>query len=841
MAACLTPLSHLPRGRRAALARLPRSLVILLENVLAHEAEPEPFIASFEQWLAAGRTEAELPFRPSRILMQDTAGVAALADLAALRDHAAAHGHDPAAVDAAIPIDLVIDHSVKVDHSGVADAARLNHALEFARNAERYGFFKWAEQAFPKLRVIPPGQGICHQVNLESLTRGAVVAPGQTRMLMAETVIGTDSHTTMANALGVLGWGVGGIEAELAALGRPVPTPLPEVCQVVLTGRRRPEVTATDVALHVTARLRAAGVVDTIVEFTGPGVADLSLPDRAAVANMCPEYGATAGLFAVDEETLAYLAAMGRDADEVAAYRAYSLASGLWHEGGERRYSRAVELPLYEVRPYLSGPSRPEQLRRLDEVAQSLRDEFPAMAAPRGDGPPPGALAVAAITSCTNTANPALMIAAGIVARKAVTRGLKVPGWVKTSLAPGSRRIAALLERSGLQASLDMLGFQVVGFGCTTCVGNSGELKPELTGPDAPTPLVALLSGNRNFENRIHPAIAANYLASPPLVVAGALVGHLGLDLSSDPLGTGADGRPVHLRELWPLPGEIEAVLAKLPPAEGMTDGTGAGDWALLPAPATPQFPWQAESSFIRRPPFFDHAPRNGDDIIGAKTLLVLGDSVTTDHVSPIGRIRTDSPAGLYLRSVGEAADRLGTYGDRRANHEVMVRGTFDNPRLANRLASASGNRTVGPDGAECSVYDAAMAHVAQGTSLVIIAGAHYGTGSARDWAAKGTALLGVRAVIARSFERIHRANLVALGVWPVVMDDDLPEIAPDSAISLLGLGDIGGGRREVRIEVARSDAAPMWRTGRVDVWSANQLDLLRTGGLFAAFRARFA
>lgn len=840
-----TPLDRLPPTRRAAFARLPRALVILLENVLAHEddAGAEPNLQAFERWLDAGEADAELPFRPSRILMQDTAGVAALADLAALRDHAAAHGHAAEAVDAAIPIDLVIDHSLRVDHSGVADAAARNLALEFARNGERYAFFKWAEQAFARLSVVPPGQGICHQINLEQLTRGSVPVPGAPGLRMAETVIGTDSHTTMVNALGVLGWGVGGIEAELAALGSPVPIPLPRVCQVELTGAPAAGVTATDIALHVSAVLRGAGVVDQIVEFAGDALDHLTLPDRAALANMCPEYGATAALFPVDAVTLDYLAAMGREPAEEDAYRAYAKATGLWRDAGPmRRYSRTLSIALDAVAPVMAGPHRPQQVHPLGAVPASLRTEFPgtdlgsaADAAPRD-----GAIAIAAITSCTNTANPDLMLAAGLLARNALARGLTVPGWVKTSLAPGSRRIAALLEQAGLQGALDALGFHVVGFGCTTCVGNSGELKPELTGAAAPNLLVAVLSGNRNFENRIHPAVRANYLASPPLVVTAALAGNLGVDLSRDPLGLGSDGQPVYLREIWPSADDIAAMRAGVvdtaaPPSETAT-------WDALAAQTAPRFAWDAASTFIQPPPFFADAPRRLDgDILGARPLLVLGDNVTTDHISPIGRIQPASPAAALLRAAGTAEGSFGSYGDRRANHNVMLRGTFDNARLVNALADRTGPYTPGPDGALLHVFDAAMAYAAQGAALVVLAGENYGTGSARDWAAKGTALLGVRAVIARSFERIHRANLIALGVLPVVLDAQMPPIGAESRIAVRGIAGLSAGTPELRVEVASADGTLLHSLpARADVPSDGQLAMLRGGGLFARLRDRF-
>lgn len=846
---CPTPLDRLSAARRAAFARLPRALLILLENVLAHEgdAAAEPHLRAFEQWLEWGEADAELPFRPARILMQDTAGVAALADLAALRDHAAAHGHAPDAVDAAIPIDLVIDHSVRVDHSGIADAAARNLALEFARNGERYAFFKWAQQAFAQLSVVPPGQGICHQINLETLTRGSVPVPGAPDLRMAETVIGTDSHTTMVNALGVLGWGVGGIEAELAALGSPVPIPLPRVCQVELTGAPVAGVTATDIALHVSAALRRAGVVDQIVEFSGAALDHLTLPDRAALANMCPEYGATAALFPVDAATLDYLAAMGRDPAEIDAYRAYACTTGLWRDSGPpRRYSRTLAIAVDAVEPLMAGPHRPQQVHPLGAVPASLRTEFPdaelgGEGAPQAStGPRDGAIAIAAITSCTNTANPDLMLAAGLLARNAVARGLTMPGWVKTSLAPGSRRIARMLEQAGLQAALDALGFQVVGFGCTTCVGNSGDLKPVLTGPDAPCLLVAVLSGNRNFENRIHPAIRANYLASPPLVVAAALAGNLDIDLTREPLGRGEDGQPVFLRDIWPDAADLAAAKAAL--ADSHAPPADQAAWDALAAQSAPRFAWDAASTFIQPPPFFAAAPRRLDgDIVAARPLLVLGDNVTTDHISPIGRILPASPAGRFLRDAGAAAGELGSYGDRRANHHVMLRGTFDNARLANALADRPGPFTPGPDGAMMHVFDAAMEFAAQGVPVVVLAGDNYGTGSARDWAAKGTALLGVRAVIARSFERIHRANLIAMGVLPVVLEADLPRVEPQHRIAVRGIGALCAQQRELRVEITGPDGSPVHDLpASADVRSSGQLAMLRGGGLFARLRERF-
>jgi len=837
LAMLATPLDRLDGAQRDRLAALPRSLMILLENVLAHEADAWAHVAACESWLQHGEADHELPFRPTRILMQDTAGVAALADLAALRDHAAAHGHDPALIDAAIPIDLVIDHSLRVDHSGTADAAERNIAAEYARNGERYAFFKWAEKAFDRLRVVPPGQGICHQINLERLTHGVVAHSDGT--WMAETVIGTDSHTTMVNALGVLGWGVGGIEAELAALGSAIPIALPHVCEVRLTGRPPAGSTATDLALAIAARLRAEGVVDVIVEFDGEALDHLSLPDRAAIANMCPEYGATAALFPVDPLTLAYLAEMGRDSETIAAYRGWAMATGAWRDAGPaRHYSRSITISLATMGAIMAGPSRPDQVHPLNDVAQSLAHAFPTHTAPAdrltcGNG----AIAIAAITSCTNTANPALMVAAGLLARNAVARGLRVPDWVKTSLAPGSRRIADLLRASGLQQSLDALGFQVVGFGCTTCVGNSGELKPETLGTDL---LVALLSGNRNFENRIHPMIRANYLASPPLVVAGALAGNLFVDLARDPVGFTPDGTPVHLHELWPSATAIAEALAH---GGGASDGDDLTRWHQLSAPKSRCFEWDRRSTFIVAPPFFDGAVTGATgDVMGARPLLVLGDGITTDHISPIGRIMPGSPAGDWLSQAGVSASKFGNYGERRANHHAMVRGTFDNARLRNRLVDQPGNWTLDPDGAERSVFEAARRFAERAIPTVIFAGQAYGTGSARDWAAKGTALLGVRAVIARSFERIHRTNLIALGVVPVLWDEDAVSlIGPDTTVSIHGIADLAMRATDLEIRITAPGSAPRHFPGRADIRSDSQAALLRHGGLFADLRQRFA
>ncbi len=804
---------------QARLAPLPRSLRLLLENALAHDA-PIGLAGGFADWLEGAGVQRLVPFAPTRILMQDTAGVAALVDLAALRDLAGGP------VESRVPVDLVIDHSLKVDVSGTSDAAAQNLTLEFKRNAERYSFFKWAEQAFKRLNVVPPANGICHQVNLERLSAIACEDTERGGLVVPEVVIGTDSHTTMINALGILGWGVGGLDAEMAALGQIAQIPLPEVIEVRLTGRLAPGVTATDAALSLTAFLRDAGVVARILEFTGEGAASLSLPDRAAIANMCPEYGATAGLFAVDEETLRYLRSVGRSAAELTLYETYARQSGLWADGSTRRYSSCLAFDLASVQPVMAGPARPQDIHPLGEVPASL---------PQSGSSTDGTVFIAAITSCTNTANPVLMLQAGMVAKRARELGLELPGWVKASLAPGSRSMAELLHRAGLLEELEALGFALVGYGCTTCVGNSGELLPEAQSMiDASPDMIgtSVLSGNRNFPNRIHPHVRANYLASPPLVVAAALAGTLAYDLTTAPLGNDLTGCPVHLRDLWPEAGSAEALLAAL---GGHDPSPGAAylapQWEALPAPAGDFFPWSEDSLILRAPPFFeDHAAQEFRPIRDAAPLLVLGDGVTTDHISPIGRLSPDCPAASWLVEHGWRGTGFGSYGDFRGNHEVMLRGTFDNARLRNALVAGEGNRTRDVAGRETSIYDAALTFAAAGRPVVIWAGEAYGCGSARDWAAKGTALLGVRAVIAHSFERIHRSNLVAMGVLPIVLDADCDARprAGDS-ISINGLEQIG---IRSELEIVLSSPASATIKGVADIHTLEEVRVLQQGGV---------
>ncbi len=827
-----TGLDALSPALRQELSALPRSLTILLDSRLTQADDAEAATTPFRDWLA-GTSGETVPFRPTRILMQDTAGVAALVDLAALRDAVAEAGGEAQAVDPVVPIDLVIDHSLQVDFSGVPNAVEKNAELEFGRNEERYAFFRWCQQAFPALRIVPPGQGICHQINLEQLSAIARPVPGQPGVTGPEVVIGTDSHTTMINALGIMGWGVGGIEAELAAFGEPVPLALPRVTLVELTGKPAPGVSATDIALSLTAFLRPQGVVGEILEFAGEGVAALSLPDRAAIANMSPEYGATAGLFAVDEETLRYLWSMGRSAENLALYEGYARATGLWADQADRQYSRALTFDLSRVVPVMSGPARPQDTVPLADVPDSLPARANDGEGPTtGSGLRDGAVLIAAITSCTNTANPVLMLQAGLVARRAMERGIAPPEWVKRSLAPGSRKIAALLEQAGLMPALEAIGFHVVGYGCATCVGNSGALKEVAQNALALDPdlvSVAVLSGNRNFPNRIHADVKANYLASPPLVVAAALAGSLAGDLVGQPIAHDPDGQPVYLRDIWPEPGEAETLLARI---EGeVADSAPANKrWDALKVTQGTRFAWEENSLRIQRPPFYGRVAENClRDITDARVLLHLGDSITTDHVSPIGEIKPGSPAFDYLSQAGWVAGRRATYGEFRGNHEIMLRGGFDNARLLNLAVGESGNRALGPDGEVTSVFDAAMAHARAGTELVIVAGDNYGSGSARDWAAKATALLGVRAVIAKSFERIHRSNLVAMGVIPI-RADGLPPEALSQPLKICALADAGPGS-EVQISWGDGQGS---LTGVVELATQWEADLLRRGGFFS-------
>jgi len=758
---------------------LPLGHKILLENLLRHE-DGHTVTAGQIDDLVRGRDGAAIAFFPSRAFLHDTNGVPVLTDLAALRDAVAAAGGDPERVSPRVRSELTVDHSIATEYSGRPDALRANEELEYARNAERYRFLKWG-QRLAGLRVVPPGSGIMHQINLEYL---AGVVERRDGWAYPDTCAGTDSHTTMVNGLGVLAWGVGGIEAEAALLGQPLGLVVPRVVGVELTGELGPGVTATDLVLTVTERLRAHGVVGRFVEFTGDAVARLPLAHRATVANMCPEYGATTAMFPIDAVTLDYLRLSGRSADHVSAVETYAKEQGLWHEPGRAvRYDELLRIDLTEVTASLAGPRRPQDRVPLTQAARRAGDavrELTADRAAREDGGvPDGAVAIAAITSCTNTSNPHAVVAAGLLARNARALGLRARPWVKTSFAPGSRTVTDYLASAGLTGPLDELGFQLVGYGCMTCIGNSGPLKAEVS--EAVTehgvPVAAVLSGNRNFDGRINNEVALNYLASPPLVVAYALAGSITHDLLTEPLGTGPDGEPVLLADLWPDDAEVDAVVREhvgtgLFHAAYHDLFTGDERWAAVPTSTGALFDWPADSTYLRRPPFLDGVPDEAPgsvDIRGARVLAVLGDSVTTDHLSPAGRIPADGVAGRYLAALGETD--LNTYASRRGNFEVMVRGAFTNPRLRNHLVpSAVGGRTrdFTRDGEVTDVHDAAGRYAAAGVPLVVLAGFEYGTGSSRDWAAKGTALLGVRVVLARSFERIHRSNLVQMGVLPL-------------------------------------------------------------------------
>ncbi len=786
-----------------AVNRLPMSLKILLEalvrNVDGHSVREED-VAHLASWTGRSAPAHEVPFKPGRVVLQDLTGVPAIVDLAVMRDAVAERGGDPRRINPLIPVDLVVDHSVQVDMFGSATALEANMRREFERNQERYRFLHWAQQSFDNLRIVPPATGIVHQVNLEYL---ASVVMRQGSLLFPDSLVGTDSHTTMINGLGVLGWGVGGIEAEAAMLGQPLYFLTPEVVGFKLTGELPEGATATDLALTVTEMLRRHGVVGKFVEFYGSGLSHMSLADRATVANMAPEYGATVGYFPADAETLRYLRLTGRADEHVALVEWYLKEQGLFRtdETPDPDFSDRLELDLATLEPSLAGPKRPQDRVPLSAMQARFREALTAPVAARGFGLSAahaktavavrhpggetselrdGSVVIAAITSCTNTSNPSVMLGAGLLAEKAIARGLKVPPYVKTSLAPGSRTVREYLQKSGLNRALDALGFQVVGFGCTTCIGNSGPLPDEVSAAIAEGDLTvaSVLSGNRNFEGRIHPLVKANYLASPPLVVAYALAGTVDIDLTHDPLGLDPEGKPVYLREIWPKPDEIQALIAQDIDADMFRQEYGQvftanEEWNQISSPKADQYQWDPDSTYIRRPPFFDGWEPGShplQSVAGARVLAAFGDSVTTDHISPAGSISRPSPAARYLEEHGVEPRDFNTYGARRGNHEVLMRGTFANIRIHNFLTPdvEGGVTRQLPDGEVESIYDAAMGYAAKKTPLVVFAGKEYGTGSSRDWAAKGPMLLGVRAVIAESFERIHRSNLVGMGVMPL-------------------------------------------------------------------------
>jgi aconitate hydratase len=804
-------LTALEAGGLSAVARLPYSMKILLENLLRHEdarfVKPAD-IEALAGWDLKSGALKEISFAPARVLLQDFTGVPAVVDLAAMRDGIVRLGGDPNRVNPLQPVELVIDHSVQVDYFGRADAFQLNAELEFSRNKERYAFLRWGQNAFHNFRVVPPDTGIVHQVNLEYLARVVVAADtAEGTVAFPDTLVGTDSHTTMVNGLGVVGWGVGGIEAEAAMLGQPISMLIPQVLGFRLTGAMLEGATATDLVLTITERLRKHGVVGKFVEFFGPGLEHLTIADRATLGNMCPEYGATIAIFPIDEMTLDYLRLTSRDDARITLVEAYAKAQGMFRtaDAPDPAYSETIELDLATVEPSLAGPKRPQDRVSLKQAKSSfqaalgsmmtgvkkdsaVRAGMLAMANEGGVAVAPtvatqlehGSVVIAAITSCTNTSNPSVMIGAGLLAKKAVEHGLNRQPWVKTSLAPGSKVVTEYLRKSGLQPYLDTLGFNLVGYGCTTCIGNSGPLPDDIAAEvDACNLVVAsVLSGNRNFEGRIQSQVRANYLASPPLVVAYAIAGKMTVDLTTEPLGVGRDGTPVYLRDLWPTEHEIQETMVRAVNADMFREQyadvfSGDERWQSLKVPTGDRFVWDSTSTYIRNPPFFDDLtlqPAPLHDIVGARVLAILGDSITTDHISPAGSIKKDSPAGRYLIEHGVAPHDFNSYGARRGNHEVMMRGTFANVRLRNQLAPGTegGWTTYQPGGEVMTIYDAAMSYKAAGVPLLVIAGKEYGSGSSRDWAAKGTLLLGVRAVIAESFERIHRSNLVNMGVLPL-------------------------------------------------------------------------
>jgi aconitate hydratase len=894
--------------------RLPYSLKVLLENLLRSEDGVQTSAAhvrALATWDPAADPSTEIQFTPARVILQDFTGVPAVVDLAAMREAMVDLGGDPARINPLVPAELVIDHSVIADVFGTSDALQRNIALEFERNRERYQFLRWGQGAFEGLKVVPPGTGIVHQVNIEYLAR--VVFPNQTAdgswQAYPDTLVGTDSHTPMVNGLGVLGWGVGGIEAEAAMLGQPVSMLIPRVVGFKLSGELPDGATATDLVLTITEMLRRHGVVGKFVEFHGPGVAAVPLANRATIGNMSPEYGSTVAIFPIDEETLRYLRFTGRDEDQVALVEAYAKAQGLWHEPArEVVYSEELDLDLSTVVPSLAGPKRPQDRVALDDAKRAFRialkdyaehqvpeglDEeldatFPASdpitaepgdhndSAPaptaghprlprwRPEDPTPvrladgttfdldhGAVTIAAITSCTNTSNPSVMIAAALLAKKAVEAGLERKPWVKTTLAPGSKVVMDYYDRAGLTPYLDKLGFNLVGYGCTTCIGNSGPLIPEVSQAvqDADLAVVSVLSGNRNFEGRINPDVKMNYLASPPLVVAYALAGTMDLDLTREPLGIGADGQEVHLRDLWPSPQEVQEVVDRAVASEMFTHEYGSvfdGDetWRSLPTPEGDTFAWDEASTYIRKPTFFEGMGAEPDaleDIHGARVLAKLGDSVTTDHISPAGNIKLDSPAGAYLTEHGVERRDFNSYGSRRGNHEVMVRGTFANIRLRNQLAPGTEGgftRDFSRGGEVTTIYDAAVGYAREGTPLVVLAGAEYGSGSSRDWAAKGTAMLGVRAAIATSYERIHRSNLIGMGVLPLQFQDgDSPEtlgLTGEETFDITGIAVMneGGVPATVQVRAVAPGGGVTTFDARVRIDTPGEAAYYRHGGI---------
>ncbi|WP_278440475.1 aconitate hydratase AcnA [Pseudomonas oryzihabitans] len=851
------------------LDQLPKSLKVLLENLLRWEDNQTVTgedLQALADWTKTRSADREIQYRPARVLMQDFTGVPAVVDLAAMREAVAKAGGDPQRINPLSPVDLVIDHSVMVDRYASENAYHENVEIEMKRNGERYAFLRWGQNAFDNFRVVPPGTGICHQVNLEYLGRSVWTKDEDGRTYaFPDTLVGTDSHTTMINGLGVLGWGVGGIEAEAAMLGQPVSMLIPEVVGFKLTGKLREGITATDLVLTVTQMLRKKGVVGKFVEFFGDGLATLPLADRATIGNMAPEYGATCGFFPVDQITLDYLRLSGRPEETVQLVEAYTQAQGLWRNpGDEPVFTDVLELDMGEVQSSLAGPKRPQDRVLLGEVAKTFAD-FTALAPKKAEAAKvgssvevqvngetfqleDGAVVIAAITSCTNTSNPSVMMAAGLLAKKAAEKGLMRKPWVKSSLAPGSKVVTDYYNAAGLTPYLNDLGFDLVGYGCTTCIGNSGPLLDpiEKAIQDADLTVASVLSGNRNFEGRVHPLVRTNWLASPPLVVAYALAGSVKVDLTQDPLGTGNDGQPVYLKDVWPTQQEVADAVQKLDTAmfHKQYGAVFDGDekWQAIQVPDAETYVWDADSTYIQNPPFFEGIagdPPRIADIHDARILALLGDSVTTDHISPAGNIKKDSPAGRYLAEHGVDYADFNSYGSRRGNHEVMMRGTFANIRIKNEMLGGEegGNTFHVPSGEKLSIYDAAMKYELENTPLVIIAGKEYGTGSSRDWAAKGTNLLGVKAVVAESFERIHRSNLVGMGVLPLQFKDGVDRkslgLTGKEKIAVLGIDGVElRPRMPLTLEVTRGDGSLESVEVLCRIDTLNEVSYFKAGGI---------
>lgn len=856
------------KGRN--IARLPYSLKILLENLLRFEDGvnvTRDDIEALLGWDSKAAPSYEISFSPSRVIMQDFTGVPAVVDLAAMREAMIKLGGNPDEINPLSPAELVIDHSVQVDSYGAADSLARNTAIEFGRNTERYAFLRWGQTAFRNFKVVPPNTGIVHQVNIEHLARVVFdMEKDGVRWAYPDTLVGTDSHTTMVNGLGVLGWGVGGIEAEAAMLGQAVTMLIPHVVGFKVSGSLPPGTTATDLVLTVTEMLRKKGVVDKFVEFFGDGLATLPLADRATIGNMSPEFGSTCAIFPIDDETLRYLELTGRSADHIAMVKAYAQHQGMWRENGQPQadYSDVLELDLGTVEPSLAGPKRPQDRVPLRTAKQTYQSNQKKMAEERATKNPSakgtaiaavagksfevvdGAVLIAAITSCTNTSNPAVLIGAGLLARNARRRGLNAKPWVKTSLAPGSRVVTDYLNKAGLTSELEAIGFYTVGYGCTTCIGNSGPLKPEISEAVRSGDVIAcaVLSGNRNFEGRVHPEVKMNFLASPPLVVAYALAGTLNLDLTTEPLGAGSEGKPVYLKDIWPTQAEIHEFIAKSVDSAMFKKSyasvfTGDENWNAIRLPTGKIYSWDDKSTYVKNPPYFvgmTMKPGSVADIRNARVLAMLGDSVTTDHISPAGDISRSSPAAKYLMSLGVQPLDFNSYGARRGNHEVMMRGTFANIRLRNQLAPGTeGGVTVHvSSGEQMSIYDAAMRYKHEGTPLVVLAGKEYGTGSSRDWAAKGTMLLGVKAVIAESFERIHRSNLIGMGVLPLQFKEGQNAqslcLTGKETFEIIGLN--GGAAKIVTVVATPPLGAPIKFEVRVRIDTPKEREYYQHGGI---------